>query len=247
MRPRSEVIEDLKATMTVALDSSDVRTQNVCAFLKGSDPRLESELVVIGAHYDHLGMKRSGSDRIFNGADDNGSGTTALLAIARALGKSGVRPKRSIALLAFSGEEKGLLGSEFYCAHPLRPLERTVAMFNMDMVGRNYDRGCEVVGTQFSPDLREVVGTAAQGLGLDVEWKTGTGFQRILERSDQAPFYKKNIPIAFFTTGLHKDYHKVSDEWKKINVENLTNVARLVLASTLAVANAQESPQFRRD
>lgn len=245
MKPASKVVPQLKATLSVAAGGRR-KTQNVAAFLKGSDPQLAQEFIVLGAHYDHVGLLPDGKDRINNGADDNGSGTVALMTIAKMLGDGKLEPRRSIVLLAFSGEEMGLLGSKYYVEHPLRPIENTVAMLNMDMVGRNYDSGCEVIGTQFSPDLRRVIDTHRKSLKLKVIFKPGTGPENILERSDQGPFYKRGVPVAFFTTGLHKDYHKPSDHWQLIKTKNLAKIAKLITVTAMRVANADARPAFKQ-
>lgn len=245
LKPNSKKISQLKATISIVAGGRR-HTQNVVAFLEGSDPQLKQEFIVLGAHYDHVGIQANGKDRINNGADDNGSGTVALITIAKMLGEGKLTPRRSIVLLAFSGEEMGLLGSKYYVDHPLRPLENTVAMLNMDMVGRNFDSGCEVIGTQFSPDLRKLIDTHRKALKMKVVFKPGTGPERILERSDQGPFYKKDIPIAFFTTGLHGDYHKPSDHWQLIKTKNLAKIAKLITVTAMRVANADERPAFKR-
>ena len=246
LKPASLALDDLTMTITLKVEGQDLATKNICSFFEGSDPNLKKEFVVLGAHYDHVGVQPGGGsgDKIFNGAGDNASGTTTLLVVAQALAKSGMRPRRSIAFLHFSGEEKGLLGSEYYVAHPLRPLEDVVAMINMDMVGRAPETGLEIVGTQFSPDLRAVVDAETKAMGMKVEYKSGLDFERVLERSDQAPFYKKKIPIAFFTTGLHKDYHKVTDHWDLIIYPNMESVGRAILRTALVVADAPYRPKF---
>ena len=243
LRPASQVIPKLTATVTVKNGKKDLATQNVCAVWPGTDAKLKDEFVVIGAHYDHVGTKDSGRDKIFNGADDNGSGTTALLTAAQALARSGLKPRRSIAFLAFSGEELGLLGAKLYAEHPLRPLDKTVAMINMDMVGRNFDRGCEVIGTQFSPDLRRLVQREGKRLKMKLEFKTGNA-QNIIRRSDQWAFLERGVPAAFLTTGQHKDYHQVSDHWDLIKTKNVAAVSRLALSVMLHLADADGRPRY---
>ena len=245
LKPASSLQNKLFTTITVP-KAERKSTQNVVGILEGSDPKLKDEFIVLGAHYDHVGINtRGGGDKINNGADDNGSGTVTLMSIARALGRSKVKPRRSICILAFSGEEKGLLGSEYYVDFPLRPLSQTVAMLNMDMVGRNFDNGCEIIGTQFCPQLRDALSIMGKRDGLELVFKPGSK-GNILERSDQAPFYKKQIPIAFFTTGLHSDYHKPSDHWDKINCKNMAKIGRLIVKATMSLADDDQKPTFVR-
>jgi Zn-dependent M28 family amino/carboxypeptidase len=140
MHPHSFPFPGVAGTVRTSTSIKVGRTRNVVGLLPGKDPKRSASVVVIGAHYDHVGYKKSNAaekDSIFNGADDNASGTTALLEVASALGAAGTRPAGSILLVAFTGEEKGLFGSQFYTTHPLLPLNRTMAMLNMDMVGRN--------------------------------------------------------------------------------------------------------------
>lgn len=220
-------------TLTISTDvvRSEVPAYNVVGMLEGSDPLLKNETIIVGAHYDHLGRGGEGSlapssGDIHHGADDNASGTAGVLELARLFTAQKPKPKRTIVFMAFGGEEEGLLGSNYYVNHPLLPLANTVAMINMDMIGRMKDR-------------RLVIG----GVGTAKEWRdimaadTDKSFQLTLNEdgfgpSDHSSFYAKQIPVLFFWTGTHNDYHKPSDTFEKINYDDealiLKMVARIV-------------------
>lgn len=210
---------------------SEVPAYNVIGMLEGSDPILKQEVIIIGAHYDHLGRggDHSGSlattaGEIHHGADDNASGTAGVLELARLF--TAQKPKRTILFMAFGGEEEGLLGSNYYVNHPLLPLANTVAMINMDMIGRMKDRRLVIGGVGTAKEWRDIMATGAE-----------KSFQLTLNEdgfgpSDHSSFYAKQIPVLFFWTGTHNDYHKPSDTFEKINYEDqaliLGMVARIV-------------------
>ena len=216
-------------SLTTDIVRNEVPAYNVVGMLEGSDPQLKNEVIIIGAHYDHLGRGGEGSlapssGDIHHGADDNASGTAGVIELARLF--TAQKPKRTIVFMAFGGEEEGLLGSNYYVNHPLLPLANTVAMINMDMIGRMKDR-------------RLVIG----GVGTAKEWRdimaadTDKSFQLTLNEdgfgpSDHSSFYAKQIPVLFFWTGTHNDYHKPSDTFEKINYDDealiLKMVARIV-------------------
>jgi len=208
------------------------RTRNVVALLPGSGP-LATEVVVVGAHYDHLGKSVFGSldpdsvGVVHNGADDNASGTTALLEMARRLtGRQG-RSARTIVFVAFSGEELGLLGSTYYVKHPARPLNVTYAMLNLDMVGRLGTRKLTVFGTETAREFPALLDSVAGTYQMAVAG-TGDGYGR----SDQESFYTQDVPVLHFFTGVHEDYHRTTDDWQKIDFPGLVRVAEV--ASDLA-------------
>ncbi len=210
--------------------------RNVAALLPGSDPDLAREVVVIGAHYDHLGRGPFGSlepdaDEIHNGADDNASGVAALLEAADRLA-AGPPPSRSILFLAFTGEEFGLLGSAYYVRHPTRPLEETVAMLNLDMVGRLGEGRLIVYGTDTAAEWGELVGGVASAGGIDVAFN-GSGYGP----SDHTSFYAGDVPVLHFFTNVHTDYHKPSDDWESIDVDGLVRVADLVAEIAQRIAD----------
>jgi hypothetical protein len=219
------------AKVTISLTTQIVRNEtpayNVVGMLEGSDPLLKNEVIVIGAHYDHLGRGGEGtgslaprSGEIHHGADDNASGTAGVLELARLFSAQKPRPKRTLVFMAFGGEEEGLLGSNYYVNHPLLPLANTVAMINMDMIGRMKDSRLVIGG----------VGTAKEWRDLMSSEKT---FQLTLNEdgfgpSDHSPFYSKQIPVLFFWTGTHNDYHKPSDTFDKINYDDEARILEMV-------------------
>jgi aminopeptidase YwaD len=233
-------------------------TRNCLGMLEGRDPELKNEIIVLGAHFDHLGtadnegppFQRSDrprdDDKIWNGADDNGSGTTTLLGLVKAFGEGGLQPKRSILFIAFSGEEGGLVGSYHYVAHPVAPIARHVFMLNLDMVGRNPDKAMKIdgVGSAEGPALRRVVeeAVAATGLKATVNDKvTVMGGD-----SDHTPFRRKGVPFIFFFSGFHADYHKVTDHAEKLAYGNMVKVAKTAGRILMTLADSDEAPAARK-
>ena len=216
----------LSGEVTLATDvvRNEVPAYNVIGVLEGSDPVLKNENIVIGAHYDHLGRGGEGSlaprsGEIHHGADDNASGTAGVLELARIFTAQRPSLKRSLIFIAFSGEEEGLLGSSYYVNHPLIPLANTVAMINMDMIGRMKDRKLVIGGVGTAKEWREIVGQGAFELTLNED---GYG------PSDHSSFYSKQVPVLFFWTGTHNDYHKPSDTFDKINYDDEARILRFV-------------------
>ncbi len=210
--------------------------RNVVALLPGADPALAGELVILGAHYDHLGWGPFGSlapesHEIHNGADDNASGVAAMLSAAGRLA-AGPRPERSILFLAFTGEEFGLLGSSYYVGHPVRPLEKTVAMLNLDMVGRLEGDPLIVYGTGTAAEWEELIAAAVAAGDVEVAFQeSGYG------PSDHTSFYSSEVPVLHFFTNVHGDYHKPSDDVEEIDFAGLERVAALVADVALRVAD----------
>jgi Zn-dependent M28 family amino/carboxypeptidase len=225
-----------------------VKTENVIAIIEGSD--LKEEVIVISAHYDHLGVK---GKKVYNGADDDGSGTVALLEIAQAFAeakRAGYGPRRTIVFIAFTGEEKGLLGSKFYVSNPTYPLEKTVCNLNIDMVGRIdkahekdtnyvYIIGSDMLSTQLHA-LNEKANELYGKLGLDYKYNDPKDKNRFYYRSDHYNFAKNNIPVIFYFNGVHEDYHRDTDEIHKINFWMLEKRARLVFYTAWLVANQEK-------
>lgn len=209
--------------------------RNVLALLPGSDPSLRDEIVVIGAHYDHLGHGGSGSltpgdSSIHNGADDNASGVAAMLAAAVRLASE--PPSRSILFMAFTGEESGLLGSAHWVSAPTRSLADVRAMLNMDMVGRLEDGPLIVYGTGTAEEWPAILDDAGAAVGIDLTYQSeGYG------PSDHTSFYSHDIPVLHFFSNTHADYHKPSDDWQKIDVDGLQRVSILVSRVARAVAD----------
>ena len=223
----------LPVKVSLAADVVKVRktTENVAGLLEGSDAALREEYVVIGAHYDHLGMggptslSESAEPAVHHGADDNASGTAGLIALAEELVSRSPRPKRSIVFLAFSGEELGLLGSTYYTGHPLVPLAKTVAMLNLDMIGRLREGKLLVLGIGSSPSWLPLLAAAnREGSAPLAIQRSERGFGA----SDQQSFYFARIPVLFFFTGVHPDYHRPTDTADKINARGEVDVLGLV-------------------
>ncbi len=231
--------------------SADLRVEtlaapNVLGILRGSDRRLKEEYVVVSAHMDGLGVGAPvDGDSIYNGADDNASGTAAVLEVAEAMAALARPPKRSIAFLAVSGEEKGLLGSSWFVDHPPIPLAKVIANLNIDMVGRNWEDTIAVVGKPYSSlgALVDSVAAAHPELKLSV---VGDLWPRegFFFRSDHFNFARKGIPALFFFNGVHEDYHQPSDEVDKIKFGKAARISRLIFEVALAVANGAEPPRW---
>jgi hypothetical protein len=226
---------------------------NVIGILEGSDPTRKREYVLFTAHMDHLGTPGSGegcetrgADSICNGADDDGSGTVAVIELAEAFATAGERPKRSLVFMTVSGEERGLWGSAYFADHPTVPLASVVADLNSDMIGRNAKDTLAVIGREYSNlgATLDSVAAAHAELGIkpvgDLWPQEGLFF-----RSDHYNFAKKGVPILFFTTGLHPDYHQVTDSPDKIDVEKEARLTRLLFYLGLAVANGSSRPQWK--
>ncbi len=230
---------------------------NVVGILEGSDPTLKNEYVVFSAHMDHIGVagprgsggcRARGADSICNGADDDGSGTVAVVEIAEAFAGLNPRPKRSIIFLNVSGEEKGLWGSEYFSDHPTVPINSIVADLNIDMIGRNWKDTIVAIGKEHS-DLGATlnrVGAAHPELNMrpiDDIWPE----ESFYFRSDHYNFAKKGVPILFFFSGTHADYHQVGDSPDKIDAEKESRVARLIFYLGVDVANGAERPKWNPD
>ncbi len=218
--------------LRVELARNERRAANLIALVPGTDPALAGEALVLGAHYDHLG--RDG-DRVYAGADDNASGTALVLGLARALAASGGLP-RTVVLALFSGEELGLLGSRHYAAHPAVPMARTAAMLNFDMVGRLGGGRLRLGGVASGAGLREAIEEAARALpaprlALDVQ-------NNPHGPSDHASFYAAGVPVLFFHTGSHADYHEPSDTAEKIDADGLARISALALGVAEHLAGA---------
>jgi Zn-dependent M28 family amino/carboxypeptidase len=253
-----------KLDLRTAVDRHVVPDRNVVALLEGSDPRLKDEWVIVSAHFDHNGADAT---QIFNGADDNGSGTVALLEIGEAYAlaaKDGRRPKRSVLFAAWNSEERGLLGAWAYTEQPLAPLTSIAAVLNMDMVGRNEEvpvgggarfNGLAVQTAESNnnainlmaftrvPDITAAVERANAGIGLDLKKRYDNNASNLVRRSDQWPFLQRGVPAMGFMTGLHPDYHTQYDRPEKINYAKMEKIARLVHQASWDLANADARPK----
>ena len=239
-----------QVVLTVSVNRHIVPDRSIMAMLEGSDPQLKQEVVIISAHHDHEGADGT---QVFNGADDNGSGSVAVIDIAEAYAlaaKAGQRPRRSILFAVFGSEERGpLLGSWAYTEHPFRPLDKTVAVLNMDMIGRNMEvpvgggrrfngldvqsaesnsNSVNIIGHSRSPALKAAVEQASRTVGMKLKMDLDNNPSNLLRRSDQWPFLQRGVPAIWFHTGLHPDYHTPNDRPEKINYEKMEKIARLV-------------------
>ncbi len=251
--------------LSLKLSVQETFTQNVVGVLEGKDSKLKKEYVALGAHYDHVGAsgaagcRPAAGDAICNGADDNGSGTTGLLAMAEAFSK-GPRPRRSILFVWHTGEEKGLWGSEYYTRYPTVPLAQVVAQLNIDMIGRSkkegdtnplnrmltgpdeiYVIGSRMMSTQLG-DLSDAVNREYLGIKYNDHYDKPNDPERLFYRSDHFNYAKHGVPIVFFFDGVHEDYHRPGDSPDKIDYQKLQNITRTVFILASELANAPARP-----
>ncbi len=244
-----ELSPSKKMSITASSKGDAIATQNVVAVFEGSDPLLKDEYVALGAHYDHIGIGTPvKGDAIYNGADDDGSGTTALLAIAEALAKAPTRSKRSVLFNWHAGEEKGLWGSRYFTEYPTIPLQKIVAQINIDMIGRSkkegdtnprnnslsgpneiYVIGSKMMSTELG-ELTEAVNKEYLNLTYNYRYDDPKDPNRFFFRSDHYNYARKGIPIVFFFAGEHEDYHRPGDEPQKIDYEKMQKIVRTVYA-----------------
>jgi len=249
-------LKGVKITFNVDADYTVVRTRlthNVVGIVEGSDPQLKDTYVAYGAHYDHVGYtERPAEDRINNGADDDGSGTVAIMSIARAFAL-GPRPKRSILFVWHAGEENGLLGSRYNADYPVVPIDKIVTQLNMDMVGRNRDDdpkqadtvlvvGSDRISTELHNINEDANASLPKPMSMDYEMNDPADTESIYTRSDHYSYAAKGIPIIFFFTGLHADYHMPSDSVDKIIFDKVQRVAQLAYETGRRVANLDHAP-----
>jgi hypothetical protein len=235
-KPQSFAMPDATIDLKVDTKVTASHVDNVIGYIEGSDPVLKNQAVVIGGHYDHIGYRKSSpviKDSIFNGADDNASGTSGVLAIAEAFAHSRVKPRRSVLFVLFAGEERGLLGSQVYVANPIIPLKQTVAMLNLDMISRNGIDSLTIVDSLTSPMLYNLIKDENRHVGFTLR----TMDDGMFGRSDHANFSAKGIPSMFFFTELHRDYHQVGDNPDRTNPSKAARVAQLVFRTAWRLAN----------
>jgi hypothetical protein len=242
----------LAASVKVKTSKSaeEVETENVLGFIEGSD--LKDEVIVLTAHYDHIGVEDS---LIFNGADDDGSGTVALLEIAEAFQQAklkGMGPRRSILVMPVSGEEKGLLGSRYYANNPVLPIEATIANLNVDMIGRIdeahegnpyyvYIIGSNMISTDLH-NINEEANARFTNMQLDYKFNSLTDSNRFYYRSDHYNFAKKGVPVIFYFNGTHEDYHEATDTVEKIHYDKLQRTTQLIFYTAWLLANRDDRP-----
>jgi len=258
---RAERPASLAVPVTVSLTKAltahrVVQTRNVVGLLEGSDPALKSEVVLVTAHYDHVG---TAAGRTYHGADDNASGTAGVLEIARAFARPDARPHRSILFAVFEAEERGLLGAYQYAMSPLLPLDKTVAVLNMDMIGRDEDsptwsthasdnrNGVNIVGTLYNRELRETIERQNAATRLALDFKTDADDREgWFSRSDHFPFAGLGVPMVLFNTGEHPDYHTENDTWDRIHYEKMERIVRLVYLSAWELASREGRSRFEK-
>jgi hypothetical protein len=256
-----------RLSLTVAAREETVYTQNVVGVIEGGDPVLKDEYVAVGAHYDHVGVApataatAAGADRVYNGADDDGSGTVSVLEMAHAFATAPARPKRSLLFVWHAGEEKGLWGSRYFVEHPTVPLARVVAQLNIDMVGRSkragdtskvneqltgpgeiYVIGSKKMSTELGA-LSERINDSYLGLKFNYRYDDPNDPERFFYRSDHFHYARKGVPIIFYFDGPHEDYHQPSDSPDKIDYEKMEKVARTVFVTAWELASAPARPR----
>lgn len=261
LKPQSFALP--QTTAEIRITNSETRnavSHNVVGVIEGSDPVLKNESIVISGHFDHDGPAAN-VGAMFPGADDNGSGTVGVVALAHAFMKSGVKPKRSVVFAVFAAEERGLLGSYHYVRHPLLPIDRTRAVINFDMIGRdelpsNQTEGLieiakdttnelNLVGTYYSPDYTRAVEQSNRSVGLRLNYKWDQeAALNVFFRSDQYPFVLQGIPAMWWFTGFHPDYHQVTDTVEKINFGKMVKILKLSYLSAIEFANGAKPPAF---
>lgn len=246
--PEIRTLDGLQFSVTATLSTEPRSAPNVAGILEGSDPTLKDEYIVLSAHMDHVGVGTPvEGDSIMNGADDNASGTAAVIETAEAFAMMDPRPKRSMIFLAVSGEEKGLWGSAYYADHPSVPISQIVAGINTDMIGRNWSDTIVAIGKEYS-DLGETLdGVNARHpelnmAAIDDIWPE----ERFYYRSDHYNFAEKGVPVLFFFNGTHEDYHGVNDEIHKVDAEKAARIVKLMFYLALEVANKPERPKWKQ-
>ncbi len=243
LKPRTMILKGWRAKGEASVDQVESEVKNVIGVLEGEGP-FANETIVIGAHYDHVGMGgpgslAPGSHEVHNGADDNGSGTVSLLELARRFAARKEKPSRRLVFIAFTAEERGLIGSNYYVKHPLFPLKDTIAMFNMDMVGRLRNDKLIVYGTGTAARWKPMLEKLGKQHGFDLSYKPeGLG------PSDHAKFYGEKIPVLHFFTDTHRDYHRPSDDVDKINVPGMNRVVDLLEDIILQTLADKERPKY---
>jgi hypothetical protein len=233
-----------------AADAPPVKVRNVIGILRGSDPLLKDTYVLVTAHYDHLGIRENlEGDKIFNGANDDASGTASVIELAAAFATLKVRPKRSIVFIGFFGEERGLVGSRYYGAHPLFPIEKTVADMNLEQVGRTDDTegpqvlAAAVTGFDFS-DVGTILQKAGELTGVKI-FKHPTNSDRYFGASDNQALADQGVPAHTVSVAYNfPDYHKVGDHWDKIDYENMAKIDRTIALAIHMIASSPEEPKW---
>jgi len=259
LQSHSQALADTTVEMRVVnAEHRRATSYNVVGLIEGADPQLRDETIVFSGHYDHDGVREG---KIYYGADDNGSGTVGVIELARAFAKNSGKPKRSLLFAVFAAEERGLLGSYYYVAHPLRPIDKTRAVINFDMIGRNETPSAQtdglieiaadtsnelnLIGVINSPDYRAVVERENQRVGLKLNYKwDNDAALNIFQRSDQFPFALRDIPAMWWFTGFHPDYHQPTDTVDRINFAKMERILKLAYLTAWSFADAASAPRF---
>jgi Zn-dependent M28 family amino/carboxypeptidase len=245
-------VEATVSAHIAAPKSEPVKLRNVVGLLRGSDDALKDSYILVTAHYDHLGVRGTTPDRIYNGANDDASGTASVIEIARALASLPARPKRSIVFIALFGEEAGLLGSRYYARHPVFPLAKTVADLNLEQMGRTDDLSGPRVGvlnaTGFDfTDMTTTLGKAGEEFGVKLE-KDEQNSDPFFARSDNQAFADAGIPSHTLSVGyVFPEYHQPGDEWQKIDYENMAKVDRTVALGVYRMADRVQAPKWNAE
>ena len=226
--------------------SGKATVRNVIGMIPGSDPKLAKEAIIFTAHLDHIGQQGSIGDTICNGADDDATGVTGVLSLADAFAAMPTAPKRTVIFMTLWGEEKGLLGSRYYCANPHWPLDKTVANINIEMIGwpePGANGKCWSTGWEYS-DLSELMSVGAKKVDVLIFQHPTFSGDMLYRASDNAPFVDKGVIAHSFSAGsLHEDYHKPSDEWQKLELKHMTKVIQGLFAGSLPIANGEVTPK----
>lgn len=265
---RPVLLPGVRVELTTSVVRTMIDDRNVVAAIEGTDPKLKDEVVIVCAHYDHDGTNGA---NVLNGADDDGSGTIGVIEIAEAYALAaakGQRPKRTVLFAAWNSEERGLFGAWAYTQKPIYPLASTVAVLNMDMIGRNEEvpeggggnrfRGLDVqtsasnnnavniIGTTRSASLKQVIENANAGIGLTLRLRYDNNVSQLMRRSDHWPFLNNGVPAVWVHTGLHPDYHTANDDADRINYPKMEKIGRMVYQASWDLANAASRPSLTR-
>jgi hypothetical protein len=260
--PAFDLAADKTINFNIVMSKTSLKTQNIIGVLEGSDPILKNEYVAVGSHYDHVGLGLPvRGDNLYNGADDDGSGTVAMIAMAEAFARSNPRPKRSILFIWHAAEEKGLWGSRYFTQFPTVPLDKIIAQLNIDMIGRSkragdtnpqnaeltgnneiYVIGSKMMSTELG-ELSEEVNRSFFNMAFNYRYDDPQDPNRFFFRSDHFNYAQKGIPIIFYFDGVHEDYHQPSDTFDKIDFQKLEKVTKLIYATARTLANRSKRPQ----
>lgn len=240
MKPASFNLTGKRATMDIFFKTKRINGYNMVFKVEGSDPKLKDEAVLVGAHYDHMGKNNKG--QTFYGADDNASGTAVVMDLARAFQAMETKPKRSVVFVLFTAEERGLLGSRYYVSDPVVPLDKTIAMVNLDMVGRNDVEQLSVFGNEAYPKLFDLVDAINE---KSLKFEFNFNMAGSIRSSDQMPFLRHNVPVVYFSSGFHDEYHTPRDTPRLISADKIERVAQLVFLSVWKMAEQPAGTRFK--